>query len=78
MLTVKALFRSDVSLLREPSADALTVRLMHQASRGQDFALAPLLEELNQIRTLYPGTHLRLVYEIFPTDRDAADGPAGG
>ena len=51
---------------------------MHQASRGQDVALAPLLEELNQTRTLYPGTHLRLVYEILPTDRDAADGPAVG
>ncbi len=49
---------------------------MHQASRGRDIALAPLLKELNQTRTVYPGTNLRLVYEILPTDPDEADGPA--
>ena len=75
-LLVKALFRSDASLLPDPDAGTLTVRLMHQASRGRDIALAPLLKELNQTRTVYPGTNLRLVYEILPTDPDEADGPA--
>ena len=67
---VKALFRSDASILPDPAAGTLTVRLLHQASRGHDDALAPLLEELNQTRTLYPGTDLRLIYEILPTDAD--------
>ena len=31
--------------------------------------LAPLIEELNATRTIYPGTELRLVYEM------AADSP---
>ena len=26
--------------------------------------LAPLIEELNATRTIYPGTELRLVYEL--------------
>ena len=54
----------------DPAAGRLTVRLLHQASQGQDEALAPLLAELNQTRTLYPGTDLRLVYEILPSAMD--------
>lgn len=64
---LKALFRSDASLLPDPAAGTLTVRLLHQASRAQDAALMPLLEELNQTRTVFPGTQLRLVYELPPT-----------
>ena len=63
---IKALLCSDASLVPDAAAGTLTVRLLHQASRGQDRALLPLLQELNQTRTLYPGTNLRLVYEILP------------
>ena len=63
---LKALFRSDASLLPDPAAGTLTVRLLHQASRGQDAALAALLKELNETATPFPGTDLRLVYEILP------------
>ena len=65
---LKALFRSDASLLPDAAAGTLTVRLLHQASRAQDTALAPLLAELNQTRTVFPGTDLRLVYELPPSD----------
>ena len=61
---LKALFQSEASLLPDPAAGTLTVRLPHQASRAQDVALAPLLEELNRTRTVFPGTQLRLVYEL--------------
>ena len=64
---LKALFRSDASLLPDPAAGTLTVRLLHQASRAQDTALAPLLAELNHTRTVFPGTNLRLVYELPPS-----------
>ena len=63
---LKALFRSDATLLPDSAAGTLTVRLLHQASRGQDAALAALLKELNETATLFPGTDLRLVYEILP------------
>ena len=36
-------------------------------SRAHDEALAELLWELNRIQTVYPGTSLRLVYELLPT-----------
>ncbi|MDE0625766.1 MAG: hypothetical protein OXH99_05155, partial [Bryobacterales bacterium] len=64
-------------IVPDPSAGTLTVRLLHQAGRGHDLALAPLLEELNRTRTLYPGTSLRLVYEILPHDPGAGGGSAG-
>ena len=47
------------------------MRLLRQARRGRDLALAPLLEELDRTRTLYPVTSLRLVCEILPHDPDA-------
>ncbi len=65
---LKALFRSEASLLPDPAAGTLTVRLLHQASRAQDAALAPLLAELNRTRTVFPGTQLRLVYELPSSD----------
>ena len=66
---LKALFRSDASLRPDPAAGTLTVRLLHLATRAQDQALAPLIEELNRTRTVFPGTQLRLVYEMLPCDR---------
>ena len=65
---LKALFRSEASLLPDPAAGTLTVRLAHQASRAQDAALAPLLAELNHTRTVFPGTELRLIYELPSSD----------
>ena len=61
---LKALFQSEACLLPDPARGTLTVRLPHQASQAQDAALAPLLEELNRTRTVFPGTQLRLVYEL--------------
>ena len=66
---LKALFRSDASLRPDPVAETLTVRLLHLATRALDKALTPLLEELNRTSTVYPGTQLRMVYEVLPSDR---------
>ena len=57
---LQALFRSDANLVPDIRAGTLTVQLLHLASRSQDAALAPLLRELNQTRTEFPGTSLRL------------------
>ena len=74
---VKAMLSSDAGMVPDPSAETLTVRLLHQAPRGHDLALAPLLEELSRTRTPDPGTYLRLVCEILPNDPDARGGSAG-
>ena len=73
---LKALFQSDASLLPDPAAGTLTVRLLHQASRAHDAALTPLLAKLNRTRTVFPGTQLRLVYEFpFSADSQRLDSP---
>ena len=42
------------------------MQLLHTACRAHDEAAAALLEQLNRTATIYPGTSLRLVYEILP------------
>ena len=61
---LKSLFRIDASLHSDEQAGMLTVRLLHQPTRAEDLALAPLLDELNRIRTIFPGTHLRLANKV--------------
>ena len=51
---LKAPFRNDASLRQDTAAGRLTVRLLHLATRAQDQALAPLIEELNRMRTCSP------------------------
>ena len=60
-MLVKGMLSSDASIGSDPSAETLTLQLLHKARSGHDLALASLLEELNRTRTLYPGTNLRLV-----------------
>lgn len=45
-------------------AGTLTVRLHHLAIRAQDDALRHLCAELNATETVFPGSQLRLVYEL--------------
>ena len=63
---VKALFHSDATLRPDPAAGTLTVQLLHMATQAQDDAVAALCRQLNHSATLYPGTSLRLAYEILP------------
>ena len=78
---VNAMLSSDAGIVPDASAERLTLRLVHQARRGHDLTLAPVHEELNRTRSLYPGTSLRLICEILPHDpgtgRVSADDSAG-
>ena len=61
---LRALFERPASLRPDPAAGTLAVRLMPMANPAQDEALARLVAELNRSETLYPGTDLRLAYEL--------------
>ncbi len=63
---LKALFQSDADILLDPEQGILRVRILGTASDAGDAALAGLLQQLNQTRTCFPGTSLRLVYELPP------------
>ena len=61
---LRALLTSDANIIPEPAEEVLRIQLLGLGSNACDQMLVPLIEELNATRTLYPGTELRLVYEL--------------
>jgi len=45
-------------------AKTLTIRLHPLANNSSDQAVRHLCEELNRTETVFPGTKLRLIYEL--------------
>ena len=62
--TLGALFQAAADIIPDPAAKILRVRILGTASNAGDAALEQLLDELNQTGTVFPGTDLRLVYEL--------------
>ncbi len=61
---LRALYSTEADLLPDENASTLTVRVHHQANHCADEAIRYLCMELNQTETIFPGTNLRLVYEL--------------
>ncbi len=59
-----ALMTADASIEPDHESGILRVNILGLANNAIEKALLPLIEELNQTRTVYPGTNLRLVYDI--------------
>ncbi len=62
-----ALMTADANILPDPENGILRVQILGLASNAADQALLPLIDQLNQTETVYPGTSLRLVYEMAGT-----------
>ena len=61
---LRALLTSDANIIPQPAKGILRIQLLGLGSDACDRMLAPLVEELNATRTIYPGTDLTLVYEL--------------
>ena len=61
---VRAVYNTEADIVPNENEDTLTVRLHHSANRSGDKILISLCDELNATRTIFPGTNLRLVYEL--------------
>jgi len=61
---LRAVYTTEADMLPDEAAQTLTVRLHRMASRSHDKVIAHLCEELNATETVYPGTNLRLIYEM--------------
>ena len=61
---LRALFQFDADIIPEPDNGILRIRILGTASNAGDNAIAGLLQELNQTQTIFPGTNLRMVYEL--------------
>ena len=61
---LQSIYSTEADLFPDEAAETLTVRLHNMASRSHDAAVGHLCEELNATETVYPGTNLRMVYEL--------------
>ncbi len=64
MKLLEALIRAGPDILPESDKDILRVLIPGLSDKVMDRELLVLIDELNQTRTVYPGTDLRLVYEL--------------
>ncbi len=58
------MFQSDADIIPDPENGVLRVRILGTASNARDADIAGLLDELNRMRTVFPGTGLRMIYEL--------------
>ena len=61
---LRALLTCDANIIPVHDRGILRVQFLGLGSDACDRMLAPLIEELNATPTIYPGTELRLVYEL--------------
>jgi hypothetical protein len=61
---LRQLYRSAVDLIPDQANKTLTVRLHHLTTHAHDQILAHLCAELNATETVFPGTDLRLIYQL--------------
>lgn len=61
---IRQLFRTEVDLIPDRLKQTLTVRLHPMSAQVHDEVLHHIVQELTQTETVFPGTDLRLVYEI--------------
>jgi hypothetical protein len=61
---LRAVYASEADLLPDETNQTLTVRVHRQANASTDTAVQCLCDELNSTQTVFPGTNLRLVYEL--------------
>ncbi len=61
---LQSIYSTEADFFPDEAAETLTVRLHNMASRSHDAAVGHLCDELNATETVYPGTNLRMVYEL--------------
>lgn len=61
---LRAIYNTEVDIVPDPQAKTLTIRLHPLANTSSDQAIRHLCAEINCTETLFPGTELRLIYEL--------------
>ncbi len=61
---LRQIFDTEADLMPDPVTKTLTVSLHHLTQAAHDRAIEHLLAELNATQTIFPGTHLTLVFKI--------------
>lgn len=61
---LRTIYSSEADILPDEKNGTLTIRLHHIANRAESEAMNYLCSELNSTETIFPGTNLRLYYEL--------------
>jgi hypothetical protein len=61
---LRAIYNTEIDIVPDPQAKTLTIRLHPLANPSSDQAIRHLCAEINGTETLFPGTELRLIYEL--------------
>jgi hypothetical protein len=61
---LRQIFDTEADLIPDLAANTLTVRLHHLTHAAHDQAIEHLLDDLNSTQTIFPGTHLSLVFKL--------------
>ncbi|MBT6277856.1 MAG: hypothetical protein HOI95_27455 [Chromatiales bacterium] len=61
---LRGLYASDADLIPDELNQTLTVRVHHQANASTDRVMQHLCDELNATQIVFPGTELRIGYEL--------------
>jgi hypothetical protein len=61
---MRQLYETSIDLVPDPQSKTLTVRLHHLTARVHDEVIAQLCEELTATETVFPGTDLRLIFQL--------------
>ena len=61
---LRAVYQTEADLIPNHSNQTLTIRLHHLANHASDQIMRHLCDEINATETTFPGTNMRLIYEI--------------
>jgi hypothetical protein len=61
---LRQIYETEVDLIPDLPSNTLTVRLHHLTQAAHDQAVRHLCTELNATQTIFPGTELKLVYQL--------------
>ena len=61
---IGSLFQTEADLQPDEQAGTLTIRIHHSANHASDEIVRHLCAELNATETTFPGTNLRLIYQL--------------
>ena len=61
---LRSIYNSEADIIPDEKNNTLTIRLHHLANKSEDESAAHLCEELNETQTVFPGTKLRMIFEI--------------
>jgi len=61
---LRAIYSTEIDMIPDEQAKTLTIRLHPLANTSSDEAISHLCHEISATETLFPGTNLRLIYEL--------------